>query len=166
MRDCRKCRDFRDCPGKDYYQVSEIKFCSNQVIWLITHLGMLKVGNYPPDPRGTGYTDPGILVRRGKPRAYYETPCLLAAEVEWRLDQAGQDGKQLVEEILEQEVFKDFSWRAKRALAYISGFNRKHYRDGTIKSYQEFIQKKGVVHSRYNSRQTSKLVERRERQWQ
>ena len=143
MKDCRKCRDFRNCPGKDWYEVGEIKFCSNQVIWLITHLGMLKVGNYPPDPRGTGYIDPGILVRRGKPRAYFETPCQLAAEVEWRLEQTGHDGKQLVEEILSQDTFMGFSRQARRALAYISGFNRKHFRDGRIKSYLEFIRKEG-----------------------
>lgn len=128
--------------GREWYPVKELNFNPRQMLWLIKNLPTLKEGRYPPDPIGSGYVDLHMGKRAIKHKAYFETPALIAAEVEARLALCGLDGllleaTELWEISLERlakcigmsewEIIK----RKSNALRYISGFKRKRrtYRD-------------------------------------
>lgn len=77
---------------KDWYSPNRLRFTRSQILWLIKHLPTLRQHQYPPDPRETGYIDPGTIVKRGKPRAPFETAALLLAELEEKIEACGMDG--------------------------------------------------------------------------
>ena len=129
--DCGKCdKEIRKiCPGHyadDWYEPSEIKFCRNQMFFLIACLEQLQKDNWPVNPNLTGYED----VLRGKPN-YAGAPYITAREfgmdVSWRLDKTGEDGKDLHLQIAQHGI-KDI-WlltrRARQAFIYASGFKMK-----------------------------------------
>lgn len=128
----------RVVPDKEWYAPWEITFHSKHMLFLIKHLELLREGVYPPDPYHSGYTDtPMPKKRKGKSsRAYFETPCQLAAEVERRLENSGLDGllPQLLytynwsEEILAKYYripVEEVKHRAEAVLWHISGWNYK-----------------------------------------
>ncbi len=96
------------------------------MIWLIFHLDLLQEGQWPPDPKGSGYIDAPIGKKSGKHKAYFETPCQFAAEVGSRLKTTGEAGEALVDEIIGGiPDYEGLSRPAKRALNYISGWRRR-----------------------------------------
>jgi len=109
----------------DWYSPGEIRFNREQMMWLIRYLEMLKKGNWPPNPQGSGYIDAPLSRKTGRKGAYFETPCQFAAEVEMRLKRTGADGDMLCEQIKgEIETYGDLVVRdntnPKQALNYIS----------------------------------------------
>jgi len=152
--EARKQRAFRDSPLSSlysngaWYPPHQITFRPEHMIFLIKHLPLLQEGRYPPDPIGTGYVDAPIVRRGTKHKSYFEAPAQLAAELEARLEQCGQDGLILeavvcwgkTTEYLMRAFNCDERKLAKRinsALAYISGWKRKQ------SSYKNFVQHKG-----------------------
>ncbi len=116
----------------------EITFRRRQMLFLIKNLPQLREGYWPANPAESGYNDlPGIKKgRAGRHHAYFEIPASIAAEVETRLEQARIDG--LILEAIEcwgkseesmARYFRMPVWsirkRAKNALRYISGWERK-----------------------------------------
>jgi len=125
-----------------WWHPREITFTREQVEWLLEHLELLKEGVWPPDPRGTGYTDAPARgsVNRHAP---FETPCQIAAEVEARLAKCGLDRylvedryiRKIPEDVLAQRLCmaeREVCRRINSALSYITGRRRKQY------SYKEF----------------------------
>jgi len=135
---------------REYYPLGEIKYTARQCLWLLRHLLTLKVGDYPPDPAGagSGYTEFRGGKRPTKHRASFETPALVAAELEVRLSKCGLDGLILRDLIMlgdppeylarclgmSQEMINR---RSMRALKYISSEKRGWKRRRI--SYQEFV---------------------------
>ena len=72
---------------------------------------------------------------RGKHKAYFETPCQFAAEVDSRLETTGEAGEALGDEIIGGiPDYEGLSRQAKRALNYISGWRRRKSTYGMWKS--------------------------------
>jgi hypothetical protein len=137
-------RSPRIVPDKDWYAPYEITFHSKHMLFLIKHLRELKEGLYPLDPLGSGYIDRHVGKKAIKHKAYFEMPASIAGEVEARLNLCGLDGLILKALILWEETpqylakcqsmsEEQIIRRKSRALAFISGFERKRI------SYREFI---------------------------
>jgi len=108
-----------------WYEPREIIFSREQMLWLISWLLVLIEGNWPPNPQGSGYTEaPNVQHSRSR-HAYFETPCQIAAEVEWRLKRTGIEGKLLVAEIRLGLMLEELQPESRRALNYISGWRRR-----------------------------------------
>lgn len=121
--------------------------------WLIS----IRDGNWPPDPRFTGYTDaPGVTKTRSH-RAPYEAACQIAAELDERIKACGQDGEMLhvyycyglelpriakLVKMDEGQVMR----RIKRALRYIASGPDRRWHDTPKRkalTYQEFVSHRG-----------------------
>ena len=127
--DCRKCKDYRECTrNRDWFSYQEIRFCPFQVLWIILHEETL-MDNWPPNPDGSSYIDPGIKTGLGS-EAYYTKPAGILAEVNTRLAKAGVHGKLLRAEVL---AGLDLSEESKSALMYVKGWRRKSM------SYQRWL---------------------------
>jgi len=120
----------------NWYSPKEITFHRDQVIFLIRHLELLSEGVYPPNPSELGYSEAPITKKgRSKVGAYFETPVGLAAEIKIRLKQTGADGELLIEELKADYLL--LSYKARTALNYISGWQRRWMKPQNI-SYAEW----------------------------
>tara|TARA_Y100000310_G_scaffold2728_1_gene3529 strand:+ start:1368 stop:1781 length:414 start_codon:yes stop_codon:yes gene_type:complete len=122
--------------SKDWYSPAEISFSKDHVVFLLVNSRLLEDGFYPPAPKETGYEELKVLVKRGKPRAYFELPVSLIAEVKIRLSLAGQDGEMLWNkyrlDMDEYELAKlyhcnytDVVSKLNSALWFVSGWKRE-----------------------------------------
>ncbi len=122
---CSQHCNWNECQGKDWYALKDIFFCKYQVMWIIAHLELLLMGEWPISPIATSNGDlPGIITQV-RTEAYFVKPEEIAAEIEWRLKRTGKDGETLVEEIEKGHAIDDLVSVSKDALNYICGFNRK-----------------------------------------
>ena len=110
-----------------YFTPKEIVFERNQVLWLLFNLPLLKEGMWPPNPYVSGYTDEPMGKSKRYKRAYFETPVQFAAEISFRLDKTGIDGKLLLAQVMgfDRVTVEDLQEEAHYALNYISGWKRK-----------------------------------------
>jgi len=137
---------------KEWYSPHSIKFSKAEVKWLISILPLLRSGFYPPNPKESGYTDSKIYSKRVFRGAKFETPVLLATELDMRLERCGQDGL-LLEFLYSQDPADELQviqhiagclntdiWevnrRIGRALRYVCGRNFKN------STYKEFISRR------------------------
>lgn len=128
-KECQKCKDYRDCIGKYWYDYSEIRFCPYQFIWIIENSETFGIGDWPLSPDGSTYIDPKIKIGY-KSEAYYVKPEVILGEVNARLARTGTDGKLLRAEVM---AGLDLSQESKDALMYIKGWRRKRM------SYQRWL---------------------------
>ena len=136
---------------KEWHHPSSIRFSREQVKWLIYHLPTLRNGSYPRNPKETGYTDAGISQRQFRRGAKFETPAIIAAELDVRIQRAGVDGLMLeflysgdyADELFVIEHMaimlgvdrREIARRIQNALRYVSGNGRKKT------SYKEYTRK-------------------------
>jgi hypothetical protein len=126
LRRCLACKDWRACPGFEWYEPREIRWCFNQCLWVIQFMSILEIGEYPPDPTPTGYVGFG-----SKPQfrsgGNFITAAGLFAEIDWRLRRADGDGDTLKHEVQKLGVmnYLALSRAARNALAYVAGYKRK-----------------------------------------
>lgn len=152
---CRKCKlHHKDCPGKDFFDYGDIRFCEHQIIWLLGKIRVLHKGYWPQDPKSneSGYN---IEIPKGKKARRFKSPfeavsCILA-ELEYRLERIAEapfnlraDGEMLEKCYIEGEPMWEVAMdqgineaqarrRGERALAYIIGKRRKR------RSYAEWV---------------------------
>ncbi|MBA7654692.1 hypothetical protein ES703_62575 [subsurface metagenome] len=142
MQDCRKCKDYRGCPGKPWFHYGEIRYCPHQVCFIILSEALLSNGSWPANPDGTTSVDP--KVRTGyKSEAYFVKSVGILAEVNYRLKRCGTDGKLLRAEVL---AGLDLSQESKDALMYCKGNRRKSM------SYQRWLRNR-----RYHGKKLTKM---------
>ncbi len=114
-----------------FWQPSEIKYSSVQVIWLLENLYLLKEGRWPENPLGS-YSE----VAGHSQKAPFETPIQIIAELEVRLGMAGRDGelaKSFYADCIDEDRLAIIGhlqeWqvrrRIKRAVSYCCGYRRK-----------------------------------------
>lgn len=129
MKDCRKCKDYRDCPGKPWFHYGEIRFCPFQILWIIEYSETLRT-SWPLAPDGSSHVDLPQVKTGYKSEAYYTKPAGILGEVNRRLARAGTHGKLLRAEVL---AGLDLSQESKDALMYCKGWRRKRM------SYQRWL---------------------------
>ena len=119
--DCRRCRDWKGCPGKEWFGYHEIRWCPQQVFWLLKYADILHTGEWPvPDATVAG----GM---RGKSitEAAFVKVILVIAELDSRLSKTSWRGRLLAEECKNREMMVFLSNDAKDALYYVVGWRRK-----------------------------------------
>ncbi len=109
---------------ESWFSPRDITFTRDQVIWLIQQLELLSNGIWPSEPLDTHYTDIGRSSL--KDHAYFETPCSFSAEITYRLQRTGIDGKLLIAELMDKwhpVFYQDLQPESKKALNYVSIFD-------------------------------------------
>lgn len=118
-----------------WYSPSQINYSVEQLrSFLLPNLQTLRDGEYPPDPRDTGYERTSHRMDRSS--ASFCTPCELAAEIEVRLAQIGNDGSIILLLYVYGHTLSEVAMKHKRTeyeilrdsgkmLRYISGYKRK-----------------------------------------
>ncbi len=124
MTDCNKCKDYRQCQGKEFYSWGDVRWCPFQCLWIIEHLDIILLGSWPPSSDGSTYIDSPLSKRAAKGEASFVKPVIIAAEIEYRLRRTGVDGKLLVAEVQGGKTF-ELSKESQDALMYIKGWRRK-----------------------------------------
>jgi len=142
MTDCRDCKDYRECIGKEWFHFGEIRWCPYQCIWIISNAATLRAGRWPQDPDRTD-TNPGQ--RSIKAEASFTRPILILAELESRLKRAGIQGKLLVAQVEAGREFDDLDRDARDALMYVKGFRRKKITFNEWKKARRYYQKGNKV---------------------
>ncbi len=143
---CNNCRNWDGCGGKVYYKMSEISYCRYQSIFIIEHFFrvvgdqiIVERDSWPREESDSGYTEaPRTGHTSISANAPYEKPCQIVAELHYRIERTGQDGRELIMLIRDEA---GLSTAARNSLNYISGFKRKRedykrwlrYRKQTVK---------------------------------
>jgi len=117
--DCRKCRDWKGCPGKEFFTYPEIQFCIHQMVWLIKNAEVMRKGDWPAEP------DDNVGTQQFTDEATFTKAVLIIAEVDSRLEETGDAGKHLVDVLMAGVETYNLSQNPRDALYYISGWNRK-----------------------------------------
>ena len=125
-----------------WYEPREIIFSREQMLFLIEFLPLLIEGIWPPNPQGSGYTEVPNVQRSRSRHAYFETPCQIAAEVEWRLNRTGIEGKLLVSEIRQGLMLEELQPESRNALNYISGWRRRSQK------YKDWVRQQNYRHNK------------------
>ena len=138
--DCRNCRDYRGCIGKEWFNYSEIKWCPLQVVWLLQHKEMLRAGWWPKDPYGSG--DTNSTSRTVKTEATYVKPGIGIAEVDKRLEWVGWRAELLTSQVEDGRTVANLSRGARDVLMYVSGWPRKDLSFSDWKKQREYRRSK------------------------
>jgi len=143
--DCRHCKDWRGCSGKEWYSYSDICWCAQQNFWLVKYGKILEGGDWPT---AEIVADPSIRGKRVKNDAKFVRAILAIGEVNKRLTQTGWRGRLLIEQCINRETILDLDYDVRETLYYISGWNRKE-RDFTAwrkdRRYRQKNDKKVVL---------------------
>ena len=118
-RDCRRCKRWKGCPGKDWYHYGEIRWCPQQVIWILQHADTLRAGFWI-----TKYEDSGGS-RQLKVEAYFVKAGIAICEVEDRLETVDNKGELLITQVEDGRVLGKLSSGAWEILMYVKGKDRK-----------------------------------------
>lgn len=141
MKDCAQHCNWNECIGKPWHPLKDIFFCRYQVMWLISILDLLRLGEWPISPLGTADDNlPGVMVQ-AKTEAYFTKAVEIAAEIDWRLKRTGIAGTQLVEEIEDMGEYLDYlklHSLARDALNYINGNDRKRLNYSAWKKQRKY----------------------------
>jgi len=121
MTECQKCRDWKGCPGKEFFNYAEVRWCPYQNYWLIEHAEVLESGQWPTEDN----RDDNITSNRSQSEAYFVKPDLALGELKERLEQTGVYGKLLVALVHTGISIDAIEGDARDALYYISGWRRK-----------------------------------------
>ena len=121
--DCRRCKDWRECPDKqqDGFLFAHIRFCAFQVLFILANGDYLHAGKWPPqysafeEPRKHQISEEGYFVK----------PALIIAEVEKRLETTNTQGKLLVAQCKAGESLEFLDDEAWEVLMYVKGWRRK-----------------------------------------
>lgn len=124
------------CTGYEWYEIREIRFCVWQVMFLLEN-----IGEYPPDPHVSGYTDAAHTSTRIGANAPFEAQAVLWAEIDYRLKQTGLAGNWLRREIDNGVTLGELPYEPRSALHYISGWARKRMSYGAWLKQREYRQK-------------------------
>lgn len=120
--DCRHCRKWGGCPGKDWYSFADIRFCVQQVFWLLKYAYMLRQGVWP-SPESV--LEAGIRGRQMIAEGRFAKAVLVMAEIDKRLARTGLRGEVLAEQCINREKMDYLSDNARDALYYVAGWKRR-----------------------------------------
>jgi hypothetical protein len=119
--DCRRCRDWKGCPGKEWYHFGEFVFCVHQMYWVIQNWETFSEGTWP-----TQETDDNSTTRQIKAEASFVKAELIFSETSERLEQYPQSVREHLFDVINAGVeIHNLSRTPRDALYYISGWPRK-----------------------------------------
>jgi len=127
MNECRECKDWRTCIGRDGYLFAHLRFCPFQCLWVLANADTLHTGKWPPQYSPFEEPKTGQLNEEG----YFVKPAIIIAEVEKRLGttptslSSFHEGKLLYAQAKAGETLETIDDDAWHALMYIKGKDRK-----------------------------------------
>jgi len=120
--DCRKCKSWKGCPGKEWYSFSEFRWCAQQVFWALKYAWILRQGLWPsPESLVEG----GVRGRQTITEGRFVKATLIISEIDSRIETTGWRGLLLKEECINRDRMIYLSDNAKDALYYVAGWDRK-----------------------------------------
>ena len=134
--DCLKCKMWKACPGKEWYDYGEIRWCPHQVIWILQNAGELEAGIYPEQFKGQS--------RQLRAEAYFIKAKLIIGEVKYRLNLTDNQGELLVTQVEDGRTLNSLSDGAYAILIYVKGWRRKSMDFNALqrqKKYRKMITK-------------------------
>lgn len=121
--DCRRCRRWQLCPGKEWYSYAEIRWCPHQCLWALANRRTLESGRWVEKPERV---EVGARGKGQKPgEGYFVKAVVILGEVMARLQTTGEDGAGLLKEVDQGRDITTLSRAAFEVLRYISGYRRK-----------------------------------------
>ena len=123
-QDCRSCKDWQSCIGKDWYHYGEIRWCPWQVLWILQHAETLKAGRWPTQEELSHPNSP-IRKRQFKTEGYFVKSVIIIAELKARLKTTGLSGKLLKAQAKAGDTIDMLELEAREALMYVSGWRQK-----------------------------------------
>lgn len=118
-QDCRKCKRWWGCIGKDWYNYGEIRWCPQQIIWIYQHEDTFRAGYWVVEHEESGEST------QLHPEAYFVKAILVIAELDVRLETTPNKGEMLITQIEDGRTLSNLSPGAWEILMYIKGRNRK-----------------------------------------
>ena len=119
-----------------WFHPRDIIFTREQCLWILSWFLSEEIGDWPPEPKGSGYVDAQSGKRSRGCHAPFEAPCQITAEISLRLERTGKDGKILIREV--QAGYTLFSDEAWTALNYISGWKRRRTGYSDFRSHKRW----------------------------
>jgi hypothetical protein len=125
-QDCRSCKDWRKCPGREGYLFAHLRWCPYQVIWCLQNAEILHSGRWP-EAYGVGEPRKKQVSYEG----YFVKPAVIIAELDKRLRKCRNAGDHLIVQIRDNttqdkncrpEDLDDEAWEV---LMYVKGWRRK-----------------------------------------
>ncbi len=135
----------------DWFSYGEIRYTLDQVLFLLAHKELLESGHWPPQHNDSGYIG-SSKGRAYKAEGYFVKPVIIIAELNVRLEAAGDDGELVVERYTGGYDEMDIAeWRGldywevvkkiDTALSYCQGGNRKRTKYQAYKARRSFYLK-------------------------
>ena len=144
-RDCRGCRRWQGCPGKEWYHYGEIRWCPQQVIWILQHAEVLREGFWVARYEESGGS------RQLKVEAYFVKAGIAITEVDTRLETTPGRGELLITQIEDGRGIGNLSSGAYEILMYIKGKDRK------VMDFNTWKRKRDYRHRVRNRTQNAEL---------
>ena len=117
--DCRNCKMWKGCPGKEWYHFGEIRWCPQQMLWILSYKEVFKAGDWVAKHEESGES------RHFNSEAYFVKAGIVIGEVEVRLGRTPNRGKSLITEVEDGKSLEDLSDGAYEILMYVKGKDRK-----------------------------------------
>lgn len=114
---------WKGCPGQDWYDYGDIRWCPRQVIWILQNANGLEAGIWPEQFK--------IHSRQISVEAYFVKAKLIIAEVKHRLELTDNQGELLITQVENGRSLEDsptssgLSQGAYEILMYVKGWRRK-----------------------------------------
>lgn len=122
MTDCRDCKSWKGCPGREWFNFLEVRWCPFQCIWILQNRETLLSGHWPQDPYNS---NDNLGQKTFKTEASFVKPELVIAELESRLERCGRQKELLITQIEDGRTLSNLSDGAREVLMYVKGFRRK-----------------------------------------
>jgi len=143
--DCRRCKRWRGCPGKEWYHYGEIRWCPQQIIWILQHADIFRAGDWVARHEESGGS------QQLHPEAYFVKAGIAIAEIEARLRTTPNQGELLITQVEDGRVLGDLSPGAYEILMYIKGKDRK------VRDFNTWKREKDYRYSIRNRMQNAEL---------
>lgn len=108
---------WKGCPGKDWYDYGDIRWCPLQVVWILQNAASLDAGIYPEQYKGHS--------RQLRAEGYFAKAKLVIGELRQRLELTDNHGELLITQVEDGRILSTLSLGAYEILMYVKGWRRK-----------------------------------------
>ena len=115
--DCRNCKMWKGCPGKDWYDYQDIRWCPEQCVWILQNAAALDAGTWPEQYSGHS--------KQLQAEGYFVKSKIVIGELKQRLDRTPNQGELLITQVEDGREIDDLSPGAYDILMYVKGRDPK-----------------------------------------